>query len=178
VTSTPDYFIAPFAPDGELIAVAGRSLSELSPQGLQFCRKLLEENGPVFHIFVPKPGLEHIRLQITSNSSATLVSFTIRGHAATSAVALRGTDTACEAEILRMFVDSMRRVPFVQQAAASAAPFEAAFRLAQRPLYIVVLWASPAISDGDLGRVQELENQLAGVLLGGPRPENPPMQRT
>lgn len=177
MSSTPDYFIAPFAPDGELIAVAGRSLSDLSPQWLQFCRNLLDERGAAFRVSVPKPGLEHVALQLTSSGSAALVSFTVQGHAATSAIALGGADSAAEAEVLRMFVDSMRRVPVVQEVATTAAPFEAAFGLSERPLYIVVPWANPQISDADMELVQELENHLAGVLLCPRRPGNPPMRQ-
>jgi hypothetical protein len=172
VKSTADYFIAPFAPDGELIAVAGRSLSDLSPQRLQFCRKLLDESGVTLRISVPMPALEHIGLQVTSNGSAALVTFRVREHVATSAVALVGKDRASETEILRRFVNSMRRVPLVQRVATTAAPFEAAFGLTQRPLYIVVPWANPQINDSDMELVQELENHLAGALLGHPSPHS------
>src|SRR6478735_8996325 len=133
--STPDYFIAPFATDGELIGVAGRSLAELSPRWLGFCHELLAAQGPVFRCPVPLPPLQHITVQLTSSNGAALVSLFVHDQPASSAVALTGADLAADAEALRMFVDSMRRVPFVQQAAATPTPFEAVFSLAQRPLY-------------------------------------------
>ena len=67
-----------------------------------------------------------------------------------------------------MFVDTMRRVPLVQQGAATEKPFESVFTLAERPLYVVVLWANPRISTEDQQSVQELENHLAAALLARP----------
>jgi len=171
VTQSADYFVAPFSFDGELIGVAGRSVATLSPRWLDFCRRLLGELGPVFRRAIPLPPLEHITLQFTTNDSAALVSFYVREQPATSAVALRGKRPGAEAEVLRMFVESLRRVPVVQQAAGSAAPFEAAFGLSQRPLYVVVLWANPQIRDADLELVQELDNHLAAAFLSSPAPQ-------
>jgi hypothetical protein len=168
LTPTPDYFVAPFAVDGELLGVAGRSLSELSPRWLGFLHELLATQGPTFRCPIPVPPLEHITLQVTSADGAALVSFAVRDQPATSAVALTGSDPTADAKVLRMFVDSMRRVPLVRQVAATPAPFEAAFRLAQRPLYVVIPWANPKVSDADQDLVQELENHLAGALLARP----------
>lgn len=169
--STPDYFVAPFAPDGELVGVAGRSLAELSPRWLGFCHELLASQGPVFRRPVPLPPLQHITVQLTSSNGAALVTLSVHEQPASSAVALTGSDPGADSEVLRMFVESMRRLPIVQQAAATPTPFEAVFGLAERPLYVVIPWANPRISGPDQELVQQLENHLAGALLGRPAAE-------
>src|SRR5688572_4005152 len=166
--STPDYFVAPFAPDGELIGVAGRALAELSPKWLGFCHEMLASNGAAFRCPIPLSPLQHITLQVTAGSGTALVSLLVNDQPASSAVALTGQESAAESEVLKMFVASMRRVPLVQQAATTSKPFEAVFGLAERPLYIVIPWANPRISDADRELVQQLENHLAGALLGRP----------
>lgn len=162
--STPDYFIAPFTPDGQLIGVAGRALAELSPKWLAFCRELLASHGSTFRCPIPLPSLQHITLQVTSAGGTALVSLLVNDQPASSAVALTGQEPGAEAEVLKMFVESLRRVTLVQQAAATSKPFESLFSLRERPLYAVVLWANPQISEEDQQLVQELENHLAGAL--------------
>ena len=90
MTQTPDYFIAPFAADGELIGVAGRSLSELSPRWLDFCHELLAAQGDTFRCQVPLPPLHHVTLQVTSGNGTALVSFAAHDQPVSSAVALTG----------------------------------------------------------------------------------------
>lgn len=164
---TPDryYFVAPFTPDGERVAVAARSLSTLSPRWLGFCQQLLSSHGTTFRCAVPLPGLDHITLTVTSSDGVALVSFSVHGEPASSAIALSGAESNAESEALRLFVDSMRRVPFVQEAAGTATPFQAMFGLAERPLYMVIPWANPRICDADQELVQQLENHLAAALL-------------
>jgi hypothetical protein len=171
---TPDYYVAPFAIDGECMGVGGQFISELSPRWLTFCRQMLNHRGPVFRCTIPLPPLAHIGLQFTSQTHAALVSFTVHSHPATSAVALRGTNLVAEAEVLKMFVDSLRRVPVVQQAAASRDPFGTAFGLVQRPIYIVVPWANPEISEADQNLVRELNNHTAATFLGSDVSALPP----
>lgn len=64
-----------------------------------------------------------------------------------------------------MFVDSLRRIPLIKEAAVSPLPFEAAFGISQRPLYILIPWTDPSIGDEDMQLVQELQKHLAGALL-------------
>jgi hypothetical protein len=169
MTPTPDYYVAPFSADGELVGVTGRSLAELSPRWLAFCSGMLDARGPAFRCAVPLPPLEHITLKFTSAQGAALLTFLVRGRVATSGVALRGTHPAADAELLASYVDSMRRVRLVQQAAKTATPFEAALALAQRPLYIVVPWADPDIADADMDLVRDLNTHTAAAFLADPR---------
>ena len=167
MTPVPDYFVAPFAADGELIGVAGRSLSELSPSWLEFCRGMLAAQGPTFRCAMPLPPLAHITLRFTSTEGAALITWLVRDRVATSGVALRGKDPAADADLLGMYVESLRGVHLVRKAAAGPAPFEAAFGLTQRPLYIVVPWPDPHITDADFELVQELDSHTAAAFLGG-----------
>jgi hypothetical protein len=162
--STSEFFVAAFAPDGELIGVAGRDLEKLSPKWLGFCRDLLASGRGMFRGSVPLPPLQHITLQVTAGSGAALVSFLVGDQPVSSAVALTGRDPAAEVEALKMFVGSMRGVPLVQQTAATSKPFEALFTLAERPVYVVVPWANPRVSQEDKQLVQELEIHLAATL--------------
>ena len=160
-----DYYVAPFAFDDELEGIGKWSPSMLSPKWLSFCRTLLEGNGASFQCAVPLPPLEHISVHVTSLNGTALVNFRVRDLPATSAAALTGASPDADSEVLRMFVDSLREVPLVKEATTSAAPFEAAFSITARPLYIVVPWASPEISDADMELVTQLQNHLAAVLL-------------
>lgn len=166
------YFIAPFDIQGELLGAGSRSLSDLAPHWLEFWSQLLNKHGPVFKFDLPLPPLKHISVQFTSAEGAALVTFTVRGTPASSAIALAGLNHAAESEALGMWVDSMRRVHHVQQAArAGTTPFQFAFALTPRPIYLVVPWPTSRVSDSDRELVQELETHLAGVFLcGTPRP--------
>jgi hypothetical protein len=163
--ATSDFYIAPFVIDGQLEGIGGCSLSRLSPKWLAFCREVLDTHGPSFRCSIPLPELEHISVHSTSSKGASLVSFSVRKEPATSAAALSGIDPDADGEVLRMFVDSLRKTPLVRQAAASSLPFEAVFGISERPLYIVIPWANPSISDQDMQLVQELQKHLAGALL-------------
>jgi len=163
--ATSDFYVAPFVFDGELEGIGGWMLSQLSPKWLAFCSEMLAEQGANFECAIPLPPLEHISLRVTSSSGATLVNFSVRNRPATSGAALSGENPAADAEVLRMFVDSLREVPLVRQAAATQLPFEAAFSITARPLFVVIPWADPDISEDDMQLVHDLQKHLAGALL-------------
>ncbi len=148
-----------------MVGVAGRSFAELSPRWLAFCRQLIDEFGPVFKRVIPIPPLAHITVQLTTIDAASLVTIYVRDRVANSAIALSGGNPQAEREALTRFVDSLRRTLLVQQAAPNSKPFEAAFTLNDRPLYIVVPWPDPQISDEDQALVLELDNHLAAAIL-------------
>ena len=151
--------------------MAGRAVAELSPKWLGFCRDLLASKGAAFRCPIPLPPLQHITLQVTAGSGTALVNLLVNEQPASSAVAVTGQEVAAEAEVLKMFVDSMRRIPLVQEATTTSKPFEAVFGLEERPLYVVIPWANAQISDPDQELVQQLEIHLAGALLGRPGAE-------
>lgn len=159
-----DFYLAPFAIDGELAGIAPMSLSTLSPQWLEFCRELIDRNGESFTGALPQQSLRHISLQITSSAGATLATFSANGEIVSSAASLTGTNPMADAQVLDMFVKSLRTAYLVRAASRSSEPFEQALHLAERPLYIVVPWANPIVSDTDHDLVRELNSHLAGAL--------------
>jgi hypothetical protein len=164
----PDHHVALFAPDGSLTAFSGAAASALSPRWKDFWRRMLDAHGPVFKAAIPIPPLSHIGVRLTRMDGAALVSFTVQGQPVTSAVALTGQHSDSEAEVLQMFVDSLRRTQLVRAYASDKPPFEEMFRLSQRPLYIAVIWGNPAVNDEDHETVIEFESHLAAVLLTDP----------
>ena len=162
------YFTAPFDIQGELLGIGSHQLSDLAPHWLEFWSQLLKKHGPVFKFNLPLEPLQHIAVQFTSAEGGALVTFAVRGTPASSAVALAGLNHAAESELLGMWVDSMRHMRLVQQAArAGTTPFQSAFALTQRPIYFVVPWPTSQVSDSDRELVQELETHLAAVFLCG-----------
>ena len=160
-----DFYVAPFAIDGELVGIAPLSVSALSPRWLGLCRELIGKNGESFSCAIPQQSLRHISLQITSSNGATLVTFSANGQIVSSSAALAGTDPMTDTQVLRMFVESLRTTSSVVVASGSPDPFEQALHIAERPLYVVVPWANPTVSDTDHDLVRELNNHLAGALL-------------
>jgi hypothetical protein len=156
------FYIAPFAFDGQLEGIGQWSLSKLSPKWLSLCRDLIEEKGDSFQCAIPLPPVH-----VTSRNGTALVSFRVRDQPATSA-ALSGAVPEADSAVLRMFVESLRDTPLVKEAATSTTPFEAAFSIVARPLYIVIPWASPDISDADMELVTQFQNHLAGAILVPP----------
>jgi hypothetical protein len=163
-----DFYVAPFAIDGELAGIAPWALSSLSPRWLGVCRHLIARNGDIFTCNIPQQSLSHISIQVTSSDGAALVTIRANDEIVSSAAALAGNNSTVDAQVLNMFVSSLRAVPAVGAAAASAQPFEQAFRIAERPLYVVVPWASRASSQTDLDVARELNNHFAGALLSSP----------
>jgi hypothetical protein len=168
MTTGPMYFTAPFDIQGKLLGIGSRQLSDLAPHWLEFWSQLLKNMVQY---------LNSTYLWSRSNTSpcssrlrraGALVTFAVRGTAASSAVALAGLNHAAESELLGMWVDSMRHMRLVQQAArAGTTPFQSAFALTQRPIYFVVPWPTSQVSDSDRELVQELETHLAAVFLCG-----------
>jgi hypothetical protein len=64
-----------------------------------------------------------------------------------------------------MFVDSLRNIPIVQEAAESPLPFEALLSVEIRPLVALVFWAPSDVIEGDHDLVRELSTHFAGVYL-------------
>lgn len=167
--TVPDHHLAIFAPDGSLTGVTPCSSSVLSPRWMDFWRQMLGAHGPVFKGAIPIPPLSHIEVRLTGTEGAALVGFTVQGQPVVSAVALTGRNPAAEADVLQMFVDSLCRTRPVRALASGEPPFQAVFGLAQRPLFVGVMWGNPAVDDEDHETVIELASHLAAVLLTGPQ---------
>lgn len=157
------FFVAPFGIDGEFVGIGEWNLSQLSSEWLQFCADLLSE-GDVFQTILPKP-LNRFELKFTSEDGAAMATFSADGQIVASALYLRGDDRRSELDVLRMFVESLRRTKIVQSSQSCNKPFESVFTLSQRPLHIVVPWANPLVSSQDQDLVKELGNHIGGAFL-------------
>ena len=158
------FFVAPFAPDGELVGVAAWDLASLSPRWLSLCEAMIRSLGPNFRSPLAGP-LGHLEVRLTSAAGTGLGTFLANGRLMASAAYQRGADVAVEQEVVRMFIESLRRAAPVQHATTSDQPFEAMATLRDRPLQIVVPWADPAASAQDEQLVRELANHFAAAFL-------------
>ncbi len=158
------FFIAPFDASGELIGTGRWSSDDLSDNWLSFFANLLVSEGSPFSDSLPLASLAHISLRLASAEGATLTTFYAHDQLASSAIALTGINRAAESQLLTMFVDSTKPHALTQ-GRVSREPFAQAFGVFERPLYIVVAWGNPAVSEEDQSLVVELNTHLAGALL-------------
>ena len=159
------FFVAPFAGSGELLDVGFWEYSRLSGEWLRQCEEFLDsaEQGAR----KSWPGkLSNVSSVVTAAKGAALTTFYVDGHIATSCVFLSGLIPAVESEVARMFIDSARRMSErVLPAKDARERFAAVSGLRERPLAVVVVWASDAVSDEDFDVVRELGLHLAGAFF-------------
>lgn len=158
------FYVAPFAIVGKPLGVGRWRLSDLSPKWLGVCDDMLRDLGPRFRTS-PGRRLRHIEVKLTSVNGAALATFYARGAVAAMTACLRGQVPRAESEVVRMFVDSLRRVPAIRQDQTSPSPFERMTELRERPLQIVVPWPAPGVSDADHDVVQEFAVHFAAAYL-------------
>ena len=159
-----DFYIAPFDAAGGLVGIRRWVTEELLEKWLTFFTSLVESQAPAFTGPLPLDSLAHISLRLASAEGAALVTFYSHEHLASSAVALTGRNSAAELQLLTMFVESLKPHALVQDMTVSA-PFVQAFEVLERPLYIVVAWGNPAITEVDQSLAVELNTHMAGALL-------------
>jgi hypothetical protein len=160
----PGFFVAPFGIDGEPEGLDRWELAKLSAKWLAICEEHLELHGTSFN--APWRGhISHVQMKFTSASGVALVTFFVRGRPAASVALASGLSPTAEADVMRMFVDSLRRVAVVRAAAASQNPFQEAFTVRERPVMIVVPWPDAMISEQDRALVRELAIHTAGAFF-------------
>lgn len=163
-TSAPGFHVAAFAIDGTMEGFDFWPSNKLSEKWLKICRQYLTQHGNVFEASWAG-NLSHIQTKVTKASGAALVTFSVRGKLAASLAMASGRSSAADDEVLRMFVDSLRRVELVRAVSRSARPFESIISIAKRPLLVVVPWPESTISDDDHACVQELAIHLTAALI-------------
>ena len=156
--------VAAFGFDGELIGTGTRQLDQLSPRWLSACDVMLRENGDVFRRSLGAQ-LSHIEIQLTSADGAALGMFFVNGTLALSTAYFRGESASTETSVMSLFVNSLRNIPQVQEAAESPLPFEALLSVETRPLAALVFWAPSDVDEGDHELVRELSTHFAGAYL-------------
>jgi hypothetical protein len=110
--------------------------------------------------------LEHLELRITEAKGATLATYHVHGSLAASTLLLRGDDPLAEAELINMFVGSLRSVGAAYRLPPDA--FSPMTTLTERPLHVVVPWMPEGIDEQDLELVQEVSTHVAGAVLTTP----------
>ena len=163
VTSPTTHFVAAFGFDGELVGLARRNTSELSPKWIEKCEQLLIQEGETFKASFGKT-LEHIEVHLASESGLGLGTFYVNGHVFLSTAYLTGKNRDEEGKVIGMFIESLRRVERVRLANGSE-PFETMRTLRERPLHIAVFWADPAISAQDEELAKELSMHFAAAYF-------------
>ncbi len=146
-----------------------RSASEprSRPKGSRLQTTLVRSAAAGGRIAVPIENLDHLALQLTRARGASLVTYYVHDVLAASTLLLRGEDQPAEADLMQMFVQSLRGSALVARL-AQPDPLAALFSLHDRPLHVVVPWVQDEIEEDDAGLVQELSAHVAGVLLTDP----------
>jgi len=158
------FFVAPFAPDGELLEIGFWQASQLAPKWLDACGRFLDSNGQNFRAPWGQQ-LDHIETKLTSDCGAAIGSWYSRGEIAISTLYLSGTAPTVDDEVTELFLRSMRRDSLVKAAQTSAKPFESILTIDDRPLVVVVVWQNPAVTEGDAQVIQELSLHFAAVFF-------------
>ena len=154
------FFVAPFSCVGEAQGVDEWSQDQLSGRWLEKCAQFLVSHGDVFDDNWTGE-LSHVRTKMTSESGAALVSISIHGELALSAVFLRGENVEVEAEVIEMFVRSMaRNVP-----QGIAGDFSEANDIVARPLMLVVPFVNENVSEFDHDVARELLLHFGAAFL-------------
>jgi hypothetical protein len=162
------FYIAPFGIDGEPEGMDYWNFERLSRKWLAICDRHLELHGPSFDS--PWGGnIAHIQMKFTSISGTALITFSIHGKPAASVAIATGNSPLAEAEVIKMFVDSLRGTMLVQHAAAAATPFQNMLVIKERPLMIVVPWPDSDISEQDHALVRELAIHTAAAFVAHDR---------
>lgn len=158
------FFVAPFAPDGELLEIGFWQASQLAPKWLDACRRFLDSNGQNFRASWGQQ-LDHIETKLTADCGAAIGSFYSGGEMAISTLYLSGTAPTVDDEVTELFLRSMRGVGLVKAAQTSAKPFESILTIGDRPLTVVVVWENPAVTESDAQVIRELSLHFAAAFF-------------
>lgn len=164
VMRTDGFFVAPFAPDGELVGAGFWEYRKLSRRWLDVCLDFL----PVLTGGLRRSWgaeLSHIETQLTTASGAATVSFYVHGHLATSCLLLSGAATNVDAEVRELFRESVERMAAHLEGGVAEGRFKQLSGLDQRPLAAFVVWAPEPLCDHDMELVQELSLHLSGAFF-------------
>lgn len=163
-SETKGFYLAAFGVDGALEGDGYWRHQDLSERWLNLCEELFAVKGQNFD-YRWTGSLSKIRTKMTSANGTGICTFFIDKRVASSVLLLRGTEAQSEAQSCRLFVDSLRATPFLKTAGSLAEPFQDVFKIANRPLMIVVPFPDPAISDQDFDLVRELSLHLASAFM-------------
>jgi hypothetical protein len=157
------FHVAAFAADGSLVGQGTRHLDALSEKWMTVCAQMLPDGVPSAAVCVPVEGLSHLEVRYTRAGRTGIATFYANRAMAASAILMEGTNPERDAQVQSMFQESLRGV------VPAAEAFGALSTIAVRPLYAVVAWGNPAVSDKDEELIQELSTHFAAAFLLGPQ---------
>jgi len=153
--------------DGSLVGTGSRQRAALSPKWLAIADDLVRSATQFGRAALSIKSLDHLALKLTRVRGASLATYYAHGVTAASTLMLRGDDPHAEADLMQMFVDSLRASPRVASL-GHPNPFSELFSLKERPLHVVVPWVQHEIDEDDVSLVQELSAHVAGTVLTDP----------
>lgn len=160
-----EYHVAVFTRDGALEGTGTQRVAALSKKWIDVARGMLTELGPRFR--VPLSPLRHLEVGLTSADGNGVGTFYANGHIALSTLYLGGqSGPEAAAELQEMFLASLRRA--VPGAAEGREPpaFGDLIGIHERPLYAVVVWVNPAVSEDDYQLLREFSTHFAAAFFG------------
>ncbi len=161
----PPFSIAVFDVTGEMVGRSAFDASQLSPNWLQLCESLLAAHGSAFAVDLTGP-LEHLSLRFTGALGAAMVTFSARGHLATSMLLLTGRAPEAEAEVLELFQRSVASAAEKRVGRrADGRAFAGLRSLAERPLALIVAWGNPETAEEEEDTVRELAWHCASAFF-------------
>ena len=163
----PSYHVAAFAADGSLVGVGSWDRAALSAKWLAVGGALVQAAIRSGRAAVPIEQLNHLALHVSQVSGVMLATYYAHDTLAASTLLLPGKALEIEAELIGMFVRSLRSTEAVTRL-QTVEPFAALFSLAERPLHVVVPWAHAAVSEDDHQLIQQLSTHVAGAVLTAP----------
>lgn len=158
------FYIAPFGIDGEQAGFGFWATSKLSEAWLGVCREFMKIHGLVFDAGWGGK-LSEVRTKFSSVSGAALATFFVRNQIASSLLILSGQTPEVERTVTEMFVESLNKTAWVDNAASTSHPFSNIAEITDRPLLVAVAWPVERISDDEHNIVRELGLHLAGAYL-------------
>src|SRR5262249_33688371 len=150
-----------------LVGVGSRQRAALSPKWLAIAGDLVRSATQCGRAALSIKSLDHLAMKLTRVRSASLATYYAHGVTAASTLMLRGDDPHTEADLIKMFVESLRSSARVASL-GHPRPFSELFSLKKRPLHVVVPWVQHEIDEDDVKLVQELSAHVAGAVLTDP----------
>ncbi|MGZ5443554.1 MAG: hypothetical protein ACXW5U_16825 [Thermoanaerobaculia bacterium] len=160
----PGFYVGSFSIDGEPQGIGYWECSGLSSRWLAVCSEHLAHQGTSFEASW-SGNLSHVTTKMTAVSGAAIITFKIGEKIAASVALAKGSSPVAEAELLKMFVESLRRSGVTVTATTSPEPFQKMLSIGERPLMVVVPFPDGSITDQDHAVVRELSIHLAGAFF-------------
>jgi hypothetical protein len=164
------FHVLPFAIDGASVGKGYWEESQLSQHWLSFCRDFLKGNGPALERSLPG-NLSDIGIKFTSGSGAALLTLTVQGRLIVSSVMVSGHSPTADAEVARMFVESLTRMTRGRVPELQNVPFSDLLTAAERPLIALVHWPDDNVTEDLDEMIRELTLHFAGAFFSPPQGE-------